>query len=230
VVDYIQQHFAYAFPVFFVVMWLVTTVLLGFWSGWYRLMRLYPDRDDPALVKLRMVSGNMGGGPLGSVNMKGILNLDGCATGLRIGIFRPFGPLCRNVFVPWKEIRTQTEKVLFFDMAVLQLGTPQVSKLSISMDAARQIEAAVPDAWTRGVSSAQAAPLILESRQEVRSAVLKQFALSAVGGAAFFTIGAHLMWNPCPFPLAVLIGLPVAVAGANALIQYGVRGGGRPNA
>jgi hypothetical protein len=56
----IEQYTRLPFPVFFVLLWLVATTTLGFLSGWYSLMRKYPNREDEALLETRFQSGLMG--------------------------------------------------------------------------------------------------------------------------------------------------------------------------
>src|ERR1700681_2938215 len=97
------------FLLFFVLMWLGITSLLGLMSGWYSLMRQYPDRPEEPLLKLAWQSGSMGR----SVNFGGILTLSACPSGLRVGVFRIFGIFCHDFFVQWNEI-TVTRKTRFF--------------------------------------------------------------------------------------------------------------------
>jgi hypothetical protein len=71
-----DQHmlnwFPYAFPFFFVGMWLVVTVALGFMSGWFSLQQWYADDgNEEPLLKLRSQSGSMGMG----VALNGCLKL-----------------------------------------------------------------------------------------------------------------------------------------------------------
>ena len=50
---------AAAFIVFFVLLWLLVTVILGFFSGWYSLTRAFPDR--PYEEALAIFKGEKGG-------------------------------------------------------------------------------------------------------------------------------------------------------------------------
>ena len=45
----LDQAFPLYFPFFFVLLWFAVTVLLGFMSGWYFLMRRFPDRAEAPL-------------------------------------------------------------------------------------------------------------------------------------------------------------------------------------
>lgn len=64
--------------------------------------------------------------------MRGILTLDVCPSGFRVGIIRAFGPFCRDFFVPWEDIRVTRKTVLFWPVAKLQFGNPSIGSLTIS--------------------------------------------------------------------------------------------------
>jgi hypothetical protein len=70
---------AAAFIAFFLLMWLLVCVILGFLSGWYSLMRAFPDRsyEEP----LAVFKGESG--MVGLVSMSGVLKLNPCPSGLR---------------------------------------------------------------------------------------------------------------------------------------------------
>src|ERR1700682_651245 len=99
----IIQDFPFFFPVFFVLMWLAITIILGFLSGWYSLMKKYPNQEDEPILQLKRQSGSMALG----VSMSGILNLGVCPSGLRIGMMRIFGIFSREFFVAWEEIMAE---------------------------------------------------------------------------------------------------------------------------
>src|ERR1700704_783990 len=99
--DLLLTYFPLFFPIFFAVVWLGVTTLLGFLSGWFALMQQYPDRDEKPLLQLNWESGMMG--TIG-VNMRNVLKIGVCPSGLRIGMLRVFGLFCRDFFVPWRDI------------------------------------------------------------------------------------------------------------------------------
>jgi hypothetical protein len=106
------------FLVFFALLWLGVTTLLGVLSGCYSLMRRYPDRAEASLLTHKYQSGS-----LGLVGMRGVLHLGVCASGLRIGLMRVFGPFCRNFSVPWSSISVSRKDRLFSRISVLDFGS-----------------------------------------------------------------------------------------------------------
>jgi hypothetical protein len=117
------------FPLGFAVIWLAVTSLLGLLSGWPTLARRYPDRDEPASVRL-------GGqyGHLGLVELRGALSLAACPSGLRLAMSRWLGPFNKPFFVPWDEIAAEPRKVFLGHMMRLGFGHPEVGALVIRTD------------------------------------------------------------------------------------------------
>jgi len=140
--EFANRYFAVFFPVFFVIMWIATTTLMGFVSGWFRLMKAYPDRQEPSLLQLNFRSGWMGW-----ISLNGILMLSACPSGLRVGMLRIFGLFTRDFFVPWNEIKVSRTKVFFRSMAELQFGDPAVGKLTVSASIADQLASTVSERW-----------------------------------------------------------------------------------
>lgn len=97
------------FPIFFIALWLAVTSILGVMSGWFGLAERFPDRREPTLAKIGGLSGMMGIG----VSMRGILTLTACQSGLRVSIWRIFGPFSRPFLVPWREISTRPVTIFF---------------------------------------------------------------------------------------------------------------------
>jgi hypothetical protein len=134
----IEQNFAVVFPLFFASLWLAITTVLAVFSGWFRLMARFPNQTEGSLLRIRGQSGSMG--PMGlGVSMQGILTLDVCPSGLRIGIMRVFGPFCRDFFVPWEAIRVTRKTVLFWPVAKLQFGMPSMGSLTIPAHVANRL-------------------------------------------------------------------------------------------
>lgn len=72
-------------------------------------MRRFPDRpEERALLKLTQQSGSMGLG----VEMRRILTLSTCSSGLRVSMNRLFGPFNRALFVPWEQIKVTRTRLL----------------------------------------------------------------------------------------------------------------------
>ncbi len=117
-------------PVLFVTfggaIWLGVTSLLGAMSGWFALQRAFPDREEPALLDMRMQTGMMGG-----VSLRNCMRLEACPSGLRISVSRLLGPFQRPFFVPWSTIAVRRGKLLFGGAYRLGLGTPEVGALTL---------------------------------------------------------------------------------------------------
>lgn len=126
----------------FLGMWLSTTTILGLMSGWFALQRRYPRGDEQPLLTLRRRSGMMGLG----VNLGGVLTLSTCASGLRIGIWRLFGPFQRPFLVPWSDIETKSARTLFVPAVKLVFGAPETGSLKIDAWTWQRLVAACPNA------------------------------------------------------------------------------------
>lgn len=117
-------------------MWLGVVTLLASLGGWNRLQERYADRPEPPLLSLQMQSGQLGSGspfnPFGNVNYNGCLRFDACPTGLRVSVWKIFGPFQRSFFVPWTEISASEKTFLFFRVIALRLG--QMSGVSLTIN------------------------------------------------------------------------------------------------
>jgi hypothetical protein len=51
--DLIRQNFPLYFPLFFLVMWIIVTTLLGVLSGWSVLMRAYQIGREPPSIDIQ---------------------------------------------------------------------------------------------------------------------------------------------------------------------------------
>lgn len=204
------------FPVYFIAVWLAATTVLSLMSGWFGLMERYPDRREPALAKEGSLSGTMGWG----VGLRGILTLGACQAGLRVTIWRIFGPFCRPLFVPWREITVRPITYFFQPMVRLSFGNPEQGVLRIDArvwerlsGAARQsVGAAVPPAHP-----------VSEGRL-VRSAFLQWLAATAFAATFFYFTPRLMEPKGESLPLAICIGFPAIVFGIGQLFRYARQG------
>jgi hypothetical protein len=67
--------------IYFAFIWLTMSIILGFLSGWYSLMIIYPDRQDEVLLQAQDQSGSMGLW----IGMSGILQISVCRSGCESG-------------------------------------------------------------------------------------------------------------------------------------------------
>jgi hypothetical protein len=203
----------FAFPVFFLLVWLAATTTLGAISGWYRLAARYRDRSETPLLNLKNRSGS-----LGLVGMRSILSLGVCPSGLRVGITRIFGPFCRDFFVPWEAISVHREDGFWWSKAVLELGRPTEGRLTLSAELANRLARAAAERWP------EAGPFPEESDAQAISRIFKEWALTTVLAAAFFIIAPRLAFPPdAAPPILVAVLFPAIVLGVASVVRYARR-------
>ena len=192
-------------------MWLTVTTLLALLSGWFSLAARYPDRDEPAQLKLGSQSGMMGLG----VSMSGILVLSACRSGLRIAIWRVFGPFCRPFFVPWDDIQAQPRQQFFQKMVRLGFGRPEAGVLSIDARAWERLSAQA------GLSAND--PRVLPpvpNVQLAQSLAVQWLVITCVFAAFFYFVPRLQSGAVVGPPLAVCILAPGIMVGFGQLIRY----------
>ena len=209
--ELIRQNFPLYFPLLFLVMWIIGTTLLGVLSGWFVLMRAYPNRKEAPLQSLSWQSGSMN-----LVGMRSILNLSPCPSGLRLGIMRLFGPFCRDFLVPWDEISVVRKDRFFWKVAQISFGRPAIGKLTLSADVADRLARAASSHWPE----TELAPE--ETEGGAASRIIKQWIFSSALAAAFFAIAPRIIQPKfaTPPPMLVCVLLPAIVFGLNAIVQY----------
>jgi hypothetical protein len=198
------------FPIYFALLWLGVTTLLGFLSGWFRLVAIYPNQPEAPILALKNQSGS-----LGMVGMRGILNLSVCPSGLRVGVMRVFGPFCRDFFVPWAMISVSRKDRWLWRTAVLQFGSDPDGKLSLPAQQADRLARAASNSWP------EPGPFPVESDAQARSRVFKQWLAVTGLAAAFFLIAPKLLApaGEGPPPLVAIL-FPAVVFGIAGVIQY----------
>ncbi len=123
-------------PTFFVFLWLVITSAIVGASGWGRLQKRFPARDDAPYLTLTRQTGS-----LGLSTFKSVLRLDACPLGLRVGMTRLIGPFHRSFEVPWGEISAEPGSFFHVERVRLHLGMPEAGTLSIPAAAWQQLSA-----------------------------------------------------------------------------------------
>ena len=139
-----DKAFLAIFPFLFIGVWLLSTTLMAVFSGWTTLAQHFPDRDDRPLKVLRFQSARLGKGgrwnPWGGVSYGSCLRFDICAGGLRVKIWRIFGPFSRPFFVPWDKISVEEQRIFFFRTYRLAFGSSDLSALTIYRRSFKKIE------------------------------------------------------------------------------------------
>src|SRR5689334_719665 len=133
----------------FVGLWLLVSIILGLLSGWYSLMRVFPDRpQEKAVATFKRESGMVG-----LVSMHGILTLGLCPSGLRVSIMKLFGPFAKDFLVPWNAISVSRKRMLGWKYADLCFG--DYGKLRVSDLLADRLWRTIPQSWPeRGLPEA----------------------------------------------------------------------------
>lgn len=199
------------FPFAFAGGWLAISTLLGVMSGWFTLQSAYARGEDPALLTLRGKSGSMGFG----VGLNGILTLSACATGLRVGIWRMFGPFQRPFLVPWSDIRAEPRQMLFVPSTKLRFGAPEIGTLTIDTASWQRLAA-----FATGRAAATLATERVTRRQTGRGLLL-QWLLIAGGAGTFFTVASRTMAGTAMAPpILVCYALPAVMFGIPQLIRW----------
>jgi hypothetical protein len=209
----VKQNFALYFPLFFVLLWLTITTLLGFLSGWFALARTYPDRDEAALRTFAGQSGSMA-----LVGMGGVLRLSVCPGGLRLGMLRIVGPFCRNIFVPWNELGVARKERFLMKAVQITFGQPVVGTLTISAELADRLARAAAGHWP------EADPIAIDAGGEPVSRILKQWVVKTILASVFFIVATRMMspWQRPPSAMLLIL-FPATILGISAIVQY-VRG------
>lgn len=200
------------FPIFFAAMWLGVTTLLALFSGWFFLMIRFPNQpDESPLLVLKGQSGSMGVG----VSMNGILRLSACRSGLRLGLFRLFGPFCRDIYVPWNEISVSRKTSFGREYAELRFGG-RFWRLRVAGHVADRLWRAVPDSWPE-----EGTPPEPETRQKVFADIFRQWAITTALVSAFLIIVPRLLSpEPARPPVLVMILFPAAVCAIGGAVEY----------
>jgi hypothetical protein len=209
--DLFNRNSPVYFPLFFVLLWLAVTTILGFISGWFVLMKSYPDRPENPL---RTFAGQSG--YIGRVSMRSILHLSVCPSGLRLGVMRMFGVFCRDFFVPWNAISVTRKDRVLWKEAKISFGQPAIGTLTIPAEVANRLARAAGGLWP------ESGPFPEETSSQASSRIVKQWAAMTSLAAAFFIIVPRLMMpkGAAAPPIMVAVLFPAIVFGVAGLIQY----------
>lgn len=200
------------FPLFFIGIWFAATTLTGLLSGWYSLMREFPDREETEWLRLKNLTGTMG-----ITHMRSVLHIAVCPSGLRICMMRVFGPFCRSFFVPWEQIQVEREQQLFRGKtAKLRFGNRLSASLGLPADVMDRLARASQGKWP------EAGSFPVEDKSEVRRTILTQWAAATAVASLFFMVMPRLIIpgqvDFPPIPVAILF--PAIVFGLGSFVRY----------
>ncbi|HEU0055516.1 MAG TPA: hypothetical protein VFQ39_20150 [Longimicrobium sp.] len=95
----------FAFPVFFVALWLGVTVLISHVSGWRALAGRFAGRPAHVDGSASMASGRMGYSAVFSANFNSILTVRVGRDGVGLALFRLFAATSPPLLLPWEALR-----------------------------------------------------------------------------------------------------------------------------
>ena len=202
---------AAAIVAFIVLVWLLVCVILGFFSGWFFLMRAFPDRPhEEPLAVFKNESGM-----LGAVSMSGILKLSPCPSGLRIGIMKLFGAFHKDFLVPWNLLGVSRKKILVWKYAELSFGTTY-GRLRISDLLADRLWKSTPQNWPE-----KGMPEPVTGARLFQYYFVKWLTLTTIA-AAFFIIAPRAMAKGSDNypPVSVAILFPAIAIGLFSAFDY----------
>lgn len=202
---------AAAFPVFFLSLWLIVTSLLGLLSGWFALQRRFPRNEDSASLRIGRQSGTMRG-----VNFSGILSLEACPSGLRVGVWRIFGPFQRPFQVPWDQIEAEPVTRFLMPMMRLRFGRPAARAMTINQRAWDRLKAAA-----QGMAPPNDG---VTTKRLVRASLVQWAAITIFAGGFFYLMPRLFGPNPQQaveqVPLVVCFAFPGAVFGIVGFVRF----------
>jgi hypothetical protein len=196
------------FPLVFAGWWLIATTVLMALAGWFSLARRFPATDEAPVLSLHMCSGMMGLG----VSMSGILTLSACPSGLKVGIWRIFGPFCRPFLVPWDQLTAEPATVFFAPMTRLVFGRPPIGRLTISRSAWRRLATYAPG------REHMADPQTPQGRAQLIRGLVLQWAIASVMIAAALAIPMGRAGVITRLPIA--LAFPMVVIGVGQIVRY----------
>ena len=206
-----MQYVLLGLPIFIVGLVFVAGWAMGAQSGWYGLMRLYPDRIEKPIRVFNGQTGWMNGG----LSFNGILTLSVCPSGLRVSVPRIVGPFSLPYFIPWSDIRVYRLTEYFMPAARMEFGEPAKGKLSVRVTTANRLARAAGKNWP------EPGPFPFETTGHILAGVILQWAALSVIGAAFLTVLPRVFAPAAPFlPLPISLGVPALIMGVVACIQF----------
>jgi len=133
--------FASLFPILFVGMWLVTTLVISRFSGWSKLEESLPDRSSMAVQTFRFQGFYLGKGKIGT-SYRGCVTFDVCKDGLRVRIWKLFAPFSGPIFIPWDKMEVEKTKIFTFSATRLKIGRGGEYWMTLAGSTARKLAGA----------------------------------------------------------------------------------------
>jgi hypothetical protein len=114
-------------PLAFVAFWCVTSFLLAFASGWYRLSLSYATDKPPTGEEFAGQTGTVG-----FVNYNRCLNIYVAREGLFVSVAWLFRLGHKSLLIPWSAIHDEeSTQILWFKLTRFQIGIPSIARLRL---------------------------------------------------------------------------------------------------
>lgn len=197
------------FPLLFVGLWLVIGMTLSALAGWYGLASAFPNRKERAIRTVRFQSGSMGLG----VSFNGILTLSACPSGLRVAVWRMFGPFSKPFLVPWSQINATETRRFFIIRTRLGFGSPEVGRLTLEPAAWLKLRQASP-----GWDSSQDLLPATANAHLLQTLLIQWAAFTAIAGAFFYLAGHQMQGGG--LSAAMCFGFPAVLFGIGQGFRY----------
>lgn len=139
--------FVAIFPIAFIALWFVITVLVPKFSGWDVLEEHHPDREERPVETFRFHGFYLGREKLGA-SYRGCVAFEVCNSGLRVRVWKVFAPLSKPIFIRWDGLVVEEAKVFMMPAARMKLGPRGEYWMTIASGTMRRIMKASDGAFT----------------------------------------------------------------------------------
>ena len=113
--DNLSLYFLPVFPVFFVAVWILASLVISFVSGWHTLAKRF------------------------SVHYSSVIRMVAATNALYISVSLPFRFAHPQLCIPWEEIQMRRIRFLWLPYMVLTLGEQEHIPMRISQRMARKL-------------------------------------------------------------------------------------------
>ncbi len=127
------------FALFFVVLWVAIVTLVATLGGWKRLQEEFPDRPSAHIYKRLSMRSAQLGHPIFGASYGNCLNIEVCEPGLRISVWKIFGPFSKPILFPWGKLKVEPYQWFLWRSYRLRWGEGNRNALIVYRNTAREI-------------------------------------------------------------------------------------------
>ena len=141
---WIDRHFALAFPIYFVLLWLGIATLISYTGGWRTLSKSFRTEAPFQGPAWRFQSGRM----RGLIGYNNCLTVGASSDGLYLGVMFFLRFMHPPLFIPWSAVSVRTKRIwIFGERVTLTLGREVAIPLTIRGRLAGKLKAAAGNGW-----------------------------------------------------------------------------------